>query len=329
MTQHNTLTIQAESVHYKFANLLVAYDFSEAAKSALKYAIMLTKCFGASIQLISVQSPADNASPAAMKMTQHDFQDGLNGVEEELRTAGIRCNSVRRMGSVSDSIRGAMLENTPDLLLLGAFGYGPIDRCRLGSTAEDLLRTGGCPTLVLGPQALLRERLAPSIERILCVTNSLRFPDDTLSFAGYFAIQMGAQLELLHIVDPEHKSASLRYHEQRCEERARSLRTQGSRVSWALFYGQAEDQIVTRTIETRASLVLFGLHPSGKKMIDCPDSVLSATIRRVHCPVMAVPSAFPHQEGWSPLIAIRAERSGIMKRRTTQIGRPTCAYEIP
>jgi hypothetical protein len=145
-------------MHYDFAELLVAYDFSEAADSSLKYEVLLAKRCGSFIHLVGVRSPAEYS------------------------------------------------------LLLGAFGYGPIDRPRLGSTAEHLLRTVRCPVFVVGPHATLRDREAPSIQRTLCATTSLETPDDIVCFAGHFAAKMGAKLDIVHAVDATQKDASYKHH---------------------------------------------------------------------------------------------------------------------
>jgi nucleotide-binding universal stress UspA family protein len=232
MTQYIPFPVYAESIHYDLKELLVAYDFSEAADASLKYAVMLSKKFGSFIHLIGVQSPAEYASvleagPLAMQISQRDLQSGFKSIEERLRREGIWSDSVRRIGNVSDTIEGATLERTPDLLLLGALGYGRIDRPRLGSTAEHLLRTVRCPAFVLGPHALLRDREAPPVRHILCAMTSIEPPDDILSFAGHFATQMGATLELVHAMDPAHKHVPRKDNEQRCEEWAGKLRDRG------------------------------------------------------------------------------------------------------
>jgi hypothetical protein len=43
MKQNSTLSVYAEPIHYDLKELLVAYDFSAAADSALKYAVVLSK----------------------------------------------------------------------------------------------------------------------------------------------------------------------------------------------------------------------------------------------------------------------------------------------
>ena len=45
-------------------------------------------------------------------------------------------------------------------------------------------------------------------------------------------------------------------------------------------------------LSRRPSLILFGLHRSGNQMIDCPDGVVSATIRQAPCPVMTFRPTF-------------------------------------
>jgi nucleotide-binding universal stress UspA family protein len=291
MKQNSTLSAYAEPMHYVLKELLVGYDFSAAADSALKYAVMLSTRFGSFIHLIGVQSPADyagavEAGPVAMEMSQRDLQFGLQEIQESLRAKGIWTDSVRRIGNISDTIEGAILEHTPDLLLLGAYGYGPIDRPRLGSTAEHLLRTVRCPVLVVGPNALLFDREAPSIERILCPATSSDMTDNIFCFAGHLAAQMGALVEVAYVVDPAQNDVRPR---KRCEEWATELRDRGVKATWTVLYGQADTTLAQHATESKASLILFGLHRSGNQMIDCPDGVVGGTIRQAPCPVMTVP----------------------------------------
>lgn len=298
MTQNTVLPDYTESVQVDLKDLLVAYDLSAAADSSLKYAVMLSKLFGSFIHLIGVQSPAEYLSaleggPLAMQLSQRDLQSGLREVEERLRAQGIGSDSVRRIGNISDTIEGAVLEHMPDLLLLGAYGYGAIDRPRLGSTAEHLLRTVRCAAFIVGPKAILRHQQAPAVERILCPVSTLDVTDHVYSFAGRFTRQVGAQLEIVYAMDPTRTNVRDKYNEQRCEQWCRQMRDRGVIVTWNVLHGRAEQLIARRATESNASLVLFGLHRSGNQMIDCPDGVVSATIRQVPCPVMTVPP-LPH-----------------------------------
>ena len=194
-----------------------------------------------------------------MEMSQRDLQLGPQEVEERLRAEGIWSDSVRPIGNISDTIEGAILEHTPDLLMLGAYGYGPIDWLRLGSTAASAADIR-CPVFVVGPDALLRDREAPPIERILCPTSSLDITDNIFSFAGHLAGRGGAVLELVYVVDPTQRDARHRNCEQRCEEWSAKVRGRGVKVTWSLLYGRADKIISERANESKASLILFGLH---------------------------------------------------------------------
>ena len=58
MKQNTALPAYAESIQYDLKELLVAYDFSAAADSSLKYAVMLSKRFGSFIHLIGSSEPS-------------------------------------------------------------------------------------------------------------------------------------------------------------------------------------------------------------------------------------------------------------------------------
>jgi nucleotide-binding universal stress UspA family protein len=298
MTQTSYLPTEADLVSYKFADLVVAYDFSEAAESALKYAAWLAKRFGSFIHLVGVQSPADHAgsidgSLLGMKMAQNNLKFGLKGVEQGLQAVGIRCDSIWKIGNVADSIEGVVLENPPDLLLFGAFGYGPLDRRRLGSTAEHLLRTCRCPSFVIGPQAVLRGREAPPLERILCAISSLESSDNACCLAANVASRLGARLELLHVVDMDQTDDRRMSNTRQGEEWIRDLRKRPIDAQYTIKHGRPDSLIATHAADSKASFIFFGLHRSGSRMVDCPDGVVSATIREAHCPVMTFPSALP------------------------------------
>jgi nucleotide-binding universal stress UspA family protein len=297
MAQNSAVPALAEPTHYDLNDLLVAYDFSEAADAALKYAKMLAQRFGSFIHLLGVQTPTEysralEGGPLAMELSERNLQLGLKLLEEHLRSEGIWSDSLRRIGNVADTVEGSILERRTDLLVIGAFGYGRIDRPRLGSTAEHLLRIVRCPVLVIGPHALPGGRDAPPIKRILCAMTTVEPPDNTLPFAGHLAAQMGASLEVVHVIDPTYKHVPRKESERRCEAWAVQLRERGVPVAWTVIHGQIDQAIAARAATSKSSLILFGLHRIGNKTVDCADGVVSATIREAHCPVMTVPSNF-------------------------------------
>jgi nucleotide-binding universal stress UspA family protein len=243
------------------------------------------------IHLFSVQTPAEfssvlEAGQNAMRISQQDLQSELRSIQDRLHKEGIESDVTRRVGNVADILGGAILEQTPDLLLLGAYGYGTSDRLKLGSTAEHILRTAPCPVLTIGPRAILQAREAPQIEHICCAISSSR-GDDGIFFAGKFAVQMGADLEVLHVGDPADKAPAP--HKREYDLWIEQLHEEKIRATWTVLHGAPEETIAARAAKKASSMIIFGLHRIGNQMANCPDGVVSATIRRAGCPVMTVP----------------------------------------
>ena len=59
MTRTAALPELTTTVDSAFSDLLVAYDFSAAAETALQYAAELSKHLGSTVHLISIETPAE------------------------------------------------------------------------------------------------------------------------------------------------------------------------------------------------------------------------------------------------------------------------------
>ena len=94
--------------------------------------------------------------------------------------------------------------------------------------------------------------------RLLYVTDLLNDSQDVLEFACGLAEKHGAQLEILHIIDPEQTSSNpdaqmgIQYS---LESLARNLRNLRRNTQARLLFGHPEDVISRRAAETRAALV--------------------------------------------------------------------------
>ena len=227
--------------------------------------------------------------PRVREHVQEDILRAFDHVEKHLRAKGIPCDSAQRVGEVSDVLEAATLESKTDLLLLGAFGHGPTDRPQLGSTAEHMLRAARCPMLTIGPHAIRLADTSPKIDRLVCVTSSTVDDHEVLAFSGRLTAAMHGHLELLHVVDPEHRAVSCEDHERLCETRSRALRDHGIDVSWTLLYGPPDQVIPARAAELKASLILWGIGRPGNQEA-ASTRVTFDTIRKAHCPVLTVPS---------------------------------------
>src|SRR5271163_2324066 len=152
--------------------LLVAYDSSAASETALQYAVTLAQSFHSFITIAYVQPPMEVAEDlesgfGQMRESHKQLSLDLQSVAEQLTEAGISNRVLHRAGAVTDVLVQLASEFETDLLLLGAHGHRRIDRPRLGTTAEFMLRSMPCAVLTVGPGAVLPAHTQPSMRTFL------------------------------------------------------------------------------------------------------------------------------------------------------------------
>jgi nucleotide-binding universal stress UspA family protein len=125
---------------------------------------------------------------------------------------------------------------------------------------------------------------------LLVVADFLTGSPDILDFACRLAESQNADLQLLHVIDPEHAHSSpdaqmgAQFSIEMLAKRARALRR--SAVS-LLSFGPPESVIPRRASEVNASLVVLPLNGSAA---DHPQKRLARRLRgKCNCPVLAVP----------------------------------------
>jgi len=142
--------------------ILVPTDFSETADAALAYAKELATTLGASLHLVHVFAdpyavaagapdvyaaiPAD-ARERALEEVRERLLERLD-VNEEARFRGSR-GVVR--GLIAPHIVEYARNQDIDLIIMGTHGRRGVAHLLLGSVAEHVVRTAGCPVLTVRP----------------------------------------------------------------------------------------------------------------------------------------------------------------------------------
>jgi nucleotide-binding universal stress UspA family protein len=98
------------------------------------------------------------------------------------------------------------------------------------------------------------------------------------------------RIELLHVIDPQHRAAGIKDHERRSEIWSHTLRDHGIHVNWTLLYGPPDQVILAHAAELKASLIVLGSNRSGNQETAPLDQVTIDIIRKARCPVLTVPS---------------------------------------
>jgi len=144
--------------------ILVATDFSPAAGTAWRHALMLADKFGSRLCLVHVVAPPPYASdPLGTKAFMLRLADLSGTMEKDSRVAleaiVKRLNPKRTVsietatGSPASEILRIAARKRADLILLGTHGRGAFSRALLGSVADKVLHASPIPVLAVPGRA--------------------------------------------------------------------------------------------------------------------------------------------------------------------------------
>ncbi|MGE3960023.1 MAG: universal stress protein [Vicinamibacterales bacterium] len=140
--------------------ILVPHDFSETSSTAVNYAVMLAKSFGATVTFLYV----GDRTQAELEGEVPVGPDGQ--VTEAARAAMLKMLSPAdqaaigpqffvRAGTPADEIVHFAADQEIDLIVMGTHGRGFVGHLLMGSVAEKVVRTAPCPVLtVRNPHAV-------------------------------------------------------------------------------------------------------------------------------------------------------------------------------
>ena len=141
----------------RIKNVLVATDFSEPSDAALNYGRELARSFDATLHVLHVADSIfmqyGGESYLAPEL-QYDVEEAARKqldalLDEEDRTA-LHAKPVIMMATAKPAaIVHYASQNRIDLIVMGTHGRGAISHLLMGSVAERVVRTAGCPVLTV------------------------------------------------------------------------------------------------------------------------------------------------------------------------------------
>jgi nucleotide-binding universal stress UspA family protein len=133
--------------------ILVAYDASEPAERAFRFALELARAFRATIRVVAVATPPE--PPTALEMagllesaTEH-FTHAFAGLQHAAQTAGISMSTRIVTGHAAEEIIREATEQKADLIVMGRRGGSRIERWLLGSVSKRVLSYAPCSVAVV------------------------------------------------------------------------------------------------------------------------------------------------------------------------------------
>jgi nucleotide-binding universal stress UspA family protein len=248
----------SSSVRKPLANILAAVDFSFASMTALRYALLMARQYGATLYLTHIAhdaADADHAWREGHKLTTDLLISGeLRGIAHKLIVA---------QGEIWQGLAPIVQEHNIDMIVVGTHGRTGLAKVLLGSVAERIFRQAHCPVLTVGPKSH-EPSLGKGLGKILYATDftpqSLRAADYAFSLAQ----QYESQLTLLHVVAPERADAPAKQVAiDEATARLKKIRPDNAQLAtepeYVVSFGPAGKTILNVAAERTPDLIVLGV----------------------------------------------------------------------
>jgi nucleotide-binding universal stress UspA family protein len=296
-------------------SVLCPVDFSDASKTALRYAVALAEHVYGVLTVATVDDPllaagADAAygpgwlKPESIKRLKELLSDALDGRSPTVAQLNL---DVAIGKPAREILRLANLRHA-DLIVISTHGHSGIRKWVLGSTTERVLRDTTVPVLVTPPQATAPDTLEAARLSIRRVFVPIDFTGGTVhqvQVASGIAEALGASVVLAHVAEPilappGHERFVVRLRrEHRLHVQSTLHELLGGlpsavRPTFVTGSGDPAHEIERLARLCDADLTVMGLHASaggGPRM----GSVTYRVLCRTHGLVLALPPR-PHGE---------------------------------
>jgi nucleotide-binding universal stress UspA family protein len=305
--------LKSSTTGLTFRHILVATDFSEASRRALREALGLAAVNDARLSVIHVLHPDRTnralENPPELDLERLDAEQQFIKLLNELKPEQ-EIETLLKHGNVTLQILSVIEEEDIDLLVIGTRARGGLTRVALGSEAEDLLRVAPCPVMTIGPQAD-SATVTSGFRRILFATDFGKGSAKALPLALALAKAPQTQLIMLHMISPvPSSSASLSAYApataaadevEELEGNYRARAIQQLKECLPADAGLAQEPkyvvgtdflaegILTASGKYNVDLIVMGANRTSSKMAaHIPWSAVHEVVRDAPCPVLTV-----------------------------------------
>ena len=274
-------------VERRFRTILCPVDFSEPARTALRYAATIARRSAGHVTVLYVNDPLLIGAAAAVYhrtgLAQRTRAELLRFVRTSIPTGTVKATSIRSTVSLGDPAReilSAARRLGSDLIVMGTHGLSGIDKLFFGSTAEHVLRRAAIAVLAVPSTHAARKstRNAPlvswPITRLIAPIDLGEQSERDARQAADLALWFDARLLLVHVVSkiqtPPWLRANLAAHDRiriaTAQSTLESVRTAlGPKIKAAcrVVMGDPADEIAALAAKERSGLVVMTLHGEG------------------------------------------------------------------
>jgi nucleotide-binding universal stress UspA family protein len=285
-------------------HILFPIDFSAAGMATIPYVRALANRLHAKVTVLSVVPPAWVSPPGLIPPTIGSdpvaLQNILQAHLDKLAIEGLESPPLRltALGDPALKIAELTRDSAVDLVLMATHGHGLFRRLLLGSVTSKVLHDVHCPVWTA---AHAEKQHTPELPRkILCALDGTERSLTLAQWGVDFSRQVGASLQLLHVVRPISdwlalESEQALQEELRAESRARieaMLKSAGPKLEGLdlplrIAVGEIVSTITEEARQQGADLIVLGrgaMHETLGRLRTHAHGI----IQRSPCPVLSV-----------------------------------------
>lgn len=276
-----------------FTNVLVAVDPAGDTEHLLAVAAGVGQRFAAQVSLLYVLPAGDlDAGDPAQRSALHlRGEHGIRACADVMKIRHCPCTTLVHTGDIVPEVRRVVRAQGIDLVIVGSAGAGGLEKVRLGSVAEGLLRTLKVPVLTVGP-AVPRQLGETDFRKILFPVSFDVDPHFACEWVEPLARRFHSHVLMLHTLpraghrDGRRSELAVAY--QRKLEATLPCAGKPFRVDYIVNFGRPEDAILETAHTWEADLVALPVRRSSVLASHLPGHIAYEVIRRAPCPVLTV-----------------------------------------
>lgn len=274
--------------------LLLAVDFSRPASRAVAYAIKLASILNLSLTVVhALQAPPGFTSwkPTTRRSLDPLRTKALLELGRVVRLANdhqVAAEYTLLAGVPEEIILQTADEVRAALIVMGTHGRSGLDRLKLGSVADAVLRRAHCPVFTIHAAAGGHPAVHPlrlNLGRILVATDFSPSSEAALRHAVELAKLLPAEVLLLHVADADATETEIEEQFRQALSDSRAGERVGEQL---LLRGDPAASILAHAARMKARLIVMGTQ--GRRGMErlLLGSVATAVIRGARCPVLVV-----------------------------------------
>jgi nucleotide-binding universal stress UspA family protein len=197
-----TLTVSKRTT---LKNILFLTDFSEPSVTALPFAAMIARAYGAKVTALHV------LVPSVYTYMTPEVGASLLDVEADVAKTEMSCVEASLMGLPRETmiernigvwpvLSKRLEEGDIDLIVMGTHGRTGLNKAVFGSSAEEVFRRSNVPVLTIGPAVRMGGHNGGRFHCVLFATDFNAVSNTAASYAASLAQENHSRLVLLHVL---------------------------------------------------------------------------------------------------------------------------------